>query len=153
MSLFVRARETRAGAGRDGMFAVTLAPTPASALAARQAVEQLLGPAGGPGSFVALVASELVTNAVLHARTAVGFSIAVAEDRHSAVVEVHDELPPGRQQLRPRRQDGLGWSIRGRGLALVSQLSTKWGVRPEGEGKTVWALVPLNDEPGLDQRI
>jgi anti-sigma regulatory factor (Ser/Thr protein kinase) len=135
------------------MFAVTLSPTPASALAARKAVEQLLGPAGGRGSRVALVASELVTNAVVHARTAVGFSIAIAEDRHSAVVEVHDELPPGRQQLRPRHEDGSGWSIRGRGLALVSQLSTKWGVRPEGEGKTVWALVPLNDELDLDQRI
>jgi anti-sigma regulatory factor (Ser/Thr protein kinase) len=135
------------------MFAVTLSPSPASALAARQAVEQFLGPAGGRGSRVALVASELVTNAVLHARTTVGFSIAVADDRHSAVVEVHDELPPGPHRLRPGRQDGSAWSIRGRGLALVSQLSTKWGVRPEGDGKTVWALVPLNDELARDEPI
>jgi anti-sigma regulatory factor (Ser/Thr protein kinase) len=147
MCLFMRPHVTSAGTTSGGVLAVMLSPTPASALAARQAVERCLGSAGGRGSPVALVASELVTNAVVHARTIVGFSIAMGQDRCSALVEVHDGVPPGPRRLGPRRRRGSGRATRGRGLAMVSQLATEWGVRAEGEGKTVWALVPLNDEP------
>jgi anti-sigma regulatory factor (Ser/Thr protein kinase) len=125
---------------------VTLSPTPASALAAREAVARFLGAAGGRGSPVALVASELVTNAVLHARTTVGFRIAVGQDCSLARVEVHDEVPPGRRRLRPAHGGDPGRATRGRGLAMVSRLATDWGVRAEGEGKTVWALVPLDSD-------
>jgi hypothetical protein len=35
----------------------------------------------------------------------------------------------------------------GRGLRIVESLSTSWGVLPAADGKTVWALLPLEDPP------
>nr|WP_121177453.1 ATP-binding protein [Streptomyces sp. 1114.5] len=88
-----------------------------------------------------LVVSELVTNAVLHARVPKGRRIAV---RFESVcghlrIEVHDassEKPAIRRSAAPDDSSG-------RGLCLVEDLSVEWGcaVRPEGIGKIVWALV------------
>ncbi|HJD84980.1 ATP-binding protein [Kitasatospora aureofaciens] len=99
-----------------------------------------------PGSSVLLsngqlVVSELVTNAVVHARVSPGREIAV---RFELVcghlrIEVHDassEKPVIRRVASP---DDLS----GRGLWLVEALSVEWGCapRPEGIGKIIWALV------------
>ncbi|MFI9162810.1 ATP-binding protein [Kitasatospora aureofaciens] len=88
-----------------------------------------------------LVLSELVSNAVVHARVPPGRRIAV----HFELVcghlriEVHDassEKPVIRRAAGP---DDLS----GRGLCLVEALSVAWGCAPrrEGIGKIVWALV------------
>ena len=79
-----------------------------------------------------LLVSELVTNAVLHARTPLVVRAAWRAARLR--VSVTDEsawLP------RPRPQDVE--RVDGRGLALVETLADDWGVenRP-GDGKTVW---------------
>jgi anti-sigma regulatory factor (Ser/Thr protein kinase) len=83
-----------------------------------------------------LVTSELVTNAILHARTEVGLDVNV--DESSIVLEVTDSspatIPP------PRVPDPEDTS--GRGLFLVDVLSDAWGVRSlDGGGKTVWIRV------------
>jgi anti-sigma regulatory factor (Ser/Thr protein kinase) len=85
---------------------------------------------------VVLVTSELVTNAILHARTDVGLDVSVEES--SIVLEVTDSspvpIPP------PRVPDPEDTS--GRGLFLVDVLSDAWGVRSaDGGGKTVWIRV------------
>ena len=85
-----------------------------------------------------LVVSELVTNAVLHARSP--FVVTVAQVDHTLTLAVWDEsvvLPP--EPLRPstRRQ-------RGRGLNIVEHLSSQWGVTHERGGKTVWARFALD---------
>ncbi|WP_432521205.1 ATP-binding protein [Kineococcus sp. SYSU DK006] len=83
-----------------------------------------------------LAVSEVVTNAVLHARTP--FAITVRASASGGVrVEVADASPAPVQVRR------LGSSATtGRGLQVVASLSTDWGVEPlpagQGPGKTVW---------------
>ncbi|MFF0224968.1 ATP-binding protein [Streptomyces sp. NPDC004629] len=83
-----------------------------------------------------LVATELVSNAVRHARGAVvRITVArIARDRvRLAVTDKSRELP--RIQL----ADPLAET--GRGLLLVDGLSSTWGVIPYTWGKSVWAEV------------
>jgi two-component sensor histidine kinase len=80
-----------------------------------------------------LLTSELVTNAVVHARTEL--VVTVSRDGDRARVAVHDEesIPPH------RREAGLDG---GRGLALVEALAGSWGTFSQGEGKAVWFELP-----------
>ncbi|UCM90141.1 SpoIIE family protein phosphatase [Streptomyces marincola] len=84
-----------------------------------------------------LLVSELVTNAVRHARGPVGLRVVHGG---SLLVEVTDPLPdPPRK--RPARLDDEG----GRGLPLVAQESRRWGTRYEPSGKTVWFELGFGD--------
>jgi anti-sigma regulatory factor (Ser/Thr protein kinase) len=95
---------------------------------------------------VELLVSELVTNAVNAAATmparparAPEFQVRfwLASDRHQVMIHVWD---PDRR--RPVSQDAWPDAETGRGLMLVTALSTRWGCySPEGQGgKIVWAL-------------
>lgn len=78
--------------------------------------------------------SELVTNAVLHARTT--FTLAVRDMPTGRVrIEVADSSPGA---IRPRAPAATATT--GRGLQLVASLALDWGVEelPAGAGKTVW---------------
>lgn len=81
-----------------------------------------------------LMTSELVTNAVIHARTSIELGVTVSAG--SVLVTVHDlDLARGTQQPYSDR-DG------GRGLGLVEALSEQHAVeRHEGDGKTAWFRV------------
>ena len=80
---------------------------------------------------VVLLVSELVTNAVVHARSTVTLQLAVeAGEVH---VEVHDESPD-RPTTRSQQSDRPG----GRGLFLLDSLAAEWGVEPGEVGKSVW---------------
>jgi PAS domain S-box-containing protein len=118
---------------------------PSSVGAARRIVERALEQAERPdlGESAALVASELVTNALLHAGT--GLAIRVQVDPDGALVEVRDESPS-----LPGERDHATLAGTGRGLALVAQVSTAWGAEETATGKTVWARVtaPLPDGAG-----
>ncbi len=99
-----------------------------------------------------LLTSELVTNAILHARTAVrlvaertdkelvvevwdGAPCAMAAPRHAGVSET------GRGLL---RETGRGLLLEtGRGLLLVDRLASRWGVRRVGQRKVAWFALPL----------
>ncbi|RYU10251.1 ATP-binding protein [Nocardioides iriomotensis] len=80
-----------------------------------------------------LLVSELVTNAVLHART--GCVVMAEIDGDTLRVDVIDgagdttAVAPGVERL---GADG------GRGLVIVDVLSTDWGVAEHAEGKSVW---------------
>jgi two-component sensor histidine kinase len=78
-----------------------------------------------------LLTSELVTNAVLHARTAIELGITIADD--SVVVTVHD-LDLARPEQAPYAGREGGW-----GLGLVSALAevSSMDTDPDG-GKTAW---------------
>ena len=81
-----------------------------------------------------LLTSELVTNAVLHARTP--YDVRVSLDGGHLAIEVRDcnsHLP----RQRHYRRD----ATTGRGLLLVSELCSDWGVREVDDGKVVWAHV------------
>lgn len=83
-----------------------------------------------------LLTSELVTNAVLHART--GVELSVVTGRHGIHVEVADD-DPGVPRQRTADLDDLG----GHGLALVAALAGDWGVRLAPPGKVVWFDLPV----------
>lgn len=82
-----------------------------------------------------LLVSELVTNAVRYGSPPV--RVEVVADARTVTLGVEDgtaERPVGRQTS----DDAEG----GRGLLLLSLLSTDHGVRPEPPGKVVWASLP-----------
>ena len=87
-----------------------------------------------------LLTSELVTNAVLHARTSIEVGITVAD--HSVVVTVHDEdLTRSEQQPYDGREGGWG-------LALVRELSAASSLEMHpGDGKTAWFRLPRSGGP------
>lgn len=81
---------------------------------------------------VALVVSEMVTNAIRHAAPPVRLEVEVTETE--VVVAVCDGTPTA-PVARMADDDAEG----GRGMLLVQFLSSEHGVRSQPPGKTVWA--------------
>ena len=81
---------------------------------------------------VALVVSEMVTNAVRHAAPPVRLEVEVTDTE--VVVAVCDGTP-ALPVVRPASDDAEG----GRGMLLVDLLTADHGVRSQPPGKTVWA--------------
>lgn len=84
---------------------------------------------------VALVFSELVTNAVLHAGGAQRISACPADDNRHVHLEVQDNFVATPEPC-------VGGAGGGFGLHIIEHLSERWGTTPTAEGKVVWALVP-----------
>jgi anti-sigma regulatory factor (Ser/Thr protein kinase) len=122
-----------------------LAPVPASVGEARRfTIETLSGWRRDDIAITAaLLVTELVTNAILHARTVV--YLRLERQEHAVRVEVRDGSP-ARPALRHHSLD----STTGRGLALVARLARTWGVdvAASGAGKTVW----VNIQPNADEQ-
>jgi hypothetical protein len=89
------------------------------------------------GEQLALVGSELVTNAVLHARTQLTLTVELQRDRVRVSVKDHSSAPVA---LRHYQADALT----GRGLGVVAAISRAWGVQPAGDGKVIWAELLLD---------
>ena len=87
---------------------------------------------------VALLTTELVTNAVLHGRAARGREIGVRYVLAQGVVRV--EVSDACDALPVRGASDAVDAECGRGLLLVDALADAWGVeaRVHGIGKTVW---------------
>jgi anti-sigma regulatory factor (Ser/Thr protein kinase) len=79
----------------------------------------------------ALLVSELVTNAVIHARSDVVLRLWRTDSGIRVEIAERDSQPV---TARPVNPEALG----GRGLYLVETLARDWGVRPAEPGKTVW---------------
>jgi anti-sigma regulatory factor (Ser/Thr protein kinase) len=82
---------------------------------------------------VILVVSELVTNAVVHARTPFEVVLSEVDGRCRFAVSDGSRDPPD-----PAPRPGPG----GFGLRLVSQLTTRWGYDLHPTGKTIWCELP-----------
>lgn len=78
-----------------------------------------------------LIASELVTNAIRHAKAPVRLRL-IHDDFLTCEVSDGSSTSP---RLRHARNTDEG----GRGLLLVAQCSQRWGTRYTYEGKTIWA--------------
>ena len=115
-----------------------------------------------------LALSELVTNAVIHARTQLLTSVSCAEGIFEMAVfdgspklptlRAHREDPAGDIERASSIQRELGAHLHerdpvldvgdagsvvgGRGLLLVAALAAEWGVSPRSDGKAVWARKP-----------
>lgn len=88
----------------------------------------------------ALLTSEVVTNAVLHARTPVGLVVQRLGEGVSVAV-----TDGSRRQ--PRSRDATPESTTGRGMALVEQLASTWEVTVHRNGKTVQFTVTGDSDP------
>jgi anti-sigma regulatory factor (Ser/Thr protein kinase) len=84
-----------------------------------------------------LCASELTTNALLHAGTPARVRIDLSAER--LLVSVADSGTRGR--VTRARTEAL--SSRGRGLGLIEELSDAWGTDPTVRGSTVWFEMQL----------
>ena len=109
--------------------------------AARRFAEDALGELVSPlpsdlSDDVALVVSELVTNAVRAGSGSAVVELALVDDR--LAVRVTDAAGGW-----PQQRDAAITDTTGRGLALVSAISTSWGVRLTDTGKLVWAELAL----------
>jgi serine/threonine-protein kinase RsbW len=87
---------------------------------------------------VLLVATELVGNAVVHSPDVGDLDVAWDVDDGTVIVRVHD----GSAAEPSPRQAGTT-ATNGRGLAIVAALANEWGVNHIGQGKQVWARVPV----------
>lgn len=89
-----------------------------------------------------LLTSELVTNAVLHARTPLEVGMTVTQQ--SVVVTVHDlDLTRSSQQPYPAREGGWG-------LGLVTALAQQYAMEVHVEGgKTAWFRLPRGEMPDV----
>jgi anti-sigma regulatory factor (Ser/Thr protein kinase) len=110
---------------------------------ARRFVRDFLADAGASArcqQVGELLVSELVTNALVHARTSTRLWVCVADG--VARVEVTDD-GPGSPRLRAPGLEG------GYGLWLTDTLAQSWGVthRDDAPDKTVWFTVPLAAPP------
>lgn len=116
----------------------------------------------------AMIVSELVTNAVVHAGTAVELLFRLeeaTEDEEAALVlEVSDHHPA--RTVRgdhAHSSEGVGEPADyGRGLDIVAALAERWGITYRTGTKTVWARLPVDDwnpfpegrgETGLDRGL
>src|SRR5215213_8749857 len=118
---------------------LTLGPVLTAAAAGRQFVTEVCGHWGlqALAEPAALVVSELVTNAVVHANTALELRVELRGSRLQ--VAVHDQDPDLVGLLAAK--DGTD---RGLGLQIVDQVAKAWGARQEGAGgKTVWCTLDL----------
>lgn len=116
---------------------LTLPAAATSPSRARRFVADHLAAWGLPdeGGDVLLAASELVTNALLHARTAMTVRIALA-----GAGAVRIEVADG-SVAEPRGRRFTVESGTGRGLRLLDSLCDEWGVTTRDGGKTVWCVM------------
>jgi anti-sigma regulatory factor (Ser/Thr protein kinase) len=120
-----------------------------------------------------LAVSELVTNAILHARTPIVVTVAVSEGSLELAVTDHDlstpqlrpqrrdlladldAIPPGGEDHPDPRHEGLrygpaGSVAAGRGLIILDAIAESWGVTRHVSSKDVWARLPVpSDWPHL----
>ena len=152
---------TESGRGQEVRTSsvVHLPCAPASVAHARRVLSDELTAAGICDHAVgdaALVVSELVSNAILHAYPLPGERLKVAWVLDDGWVEV--AVSDGGSATTPAAGHPTPASVSGRGLAIVSHICQTWGVRTDEVGLTVWAILPAPDrdraanQTGLDQR-
>jgi anti-sigma regulatory factor (Ser/Thr protein kinase) len=86
---------------------------------------------------VALVATELVTNAIRHADPLPGGQVIVAWQLGQRAVTVR--VSDGGATSAPRIRHPSPKDTSGRGLALVEAIATRWGIEDGAGSTTVWA--------------
>lgn len=115
--------------------------------AARRLVRELLAEAGRDAWVDAaeLATSELVTNAALHAQTAIEVSVALGA--RELRVEVRDHSP-----ATPRQRSYGQQATTGRGMGMVAAMTDRCGVIQRADGKTAWFVLEEGAaEPTLEE--
>jgi anti-sigma regulatory factor (Ser/Thr protein kinase) len=135
--------QAETGPAADRAAGTDLPAVPESARLARRFAASVLTQWGLPALVddVDLVVSELITNALLHARSnrQGGIRLELLRRGDSLVCRVSDgsALPPAPEQAAETAESG-------RGLLLVQAVSASWGWSYEPHGKVVWAEFDLD---------
>ncbi|GAC1532782.1 MAG: hypothetical protein NVS3B12_11210 [Acidimicrobiales bacterium] len=126
----------------SGTAHLTLEPESSSAAVARRwVVERLSHFREDASDDVALLVTEVVTNAIIHAKTSIDVGVSIVAG--AARVEVVDRSP-----VFPTAKNYTVNAATGRGLTLLDALATTWGaeILPGGPvGKVVWFEVADGD--------
>jgi GAF domain-containing protein/anti-sigma regulatory factor (Ser/Thr protein kinase) len=126
------------GTAPDGMSTIHLEPVVESTPSARHWVTGLLRDVPAEvRECAALLTSELVTNAVLHAATPFTVTLHLMADRIR--IDVADGNP-----VAPSIKDYAADAATGRGLTLFNTLASDWGVQRVAGGKIVWFELPVD---------
>ncbi|CCH78607.1 putative regulatory protein [Nostocoides japonicum T1-X7] len=115
---------------------------PSSVSRVRRAVVADLAARDLPVSVVdeaEIVTSELVSNAIRHARPLADGTLRVRWKVKGECVEI--EVTDGGGMTTPRPAPRVLWSTTGRGLRIVRSLAHEWGVAEERGGVTVWVAL------------
>ena len=128
---------------RDGKEASwDLPAVPEAVAAARRLVRDTLATWGLPAlaDDLTVVVSEVVTNAIVHAKSTMTLSL--HRQGRSVRGEVADHSPvwPTPLPARPTEEHG-------RGLAIIAAYSERWGVDPSPDGKIVWFVCEGRQAP------
>ena len=137
--------------GLDGLVATAAyQPEPTAAAAARRFVRDTLQTWLISGATIAshglvddavLLTSELVTNAVVHARTPSVMSLRLAGGVLAVTVRDGDPRP----MYRPEPgATGAHDGDHGRGLLILDAMADAWGTLPTADGKVVWATMTVS---------
>ncbi|MBB4771632.1 ATP-binding protein [Actinomadura livida] len=121
---------------------VLLPHAPSSVAVARRRLSSELVDSGVYDTIVddaTVIISELISNALRHARPLPSGQVRVRWRRREDVLEL--EVSDGGAMTEPRRGPGTLSSLGGRGLGIVETLSDGWGVRHEDGSTTVWAIL------------
>jgi GAF domain-containing protein/anti-sigma regulatory factor (Ser/Thr protein kinase) len=92
-----------------------------------------------------LIASEIVTNALIHAGSDVDVRLRAFADHVRLEVRDSDSNPPVPSPLALSEEENAK-AEHGRGLLIVQALSGSWNSSPNGRGKTVSVEVPIAQE-------
>jgi anti-sigma regulatory factor (Ser/Thr protein kinase) len=120
-------------------------PLPRSVPMARRWLTDVLGASPRVNVDIArLLLSEILTNAILHARTTV--TVRVIEEDGCLRVEAIDAGADDRPTSRPRLVP-TNLSEDGRGLQIVDMLAARWGTGKDDDERTVvwFELAPAED--------
>jgi anti-sigma regulatory factor (Ser/Thr protein kinase) len=128
--------------GRPQPARLALTRSPSSVAAARRFIQGRAAAWSLPEQAtdqLVLIGSELVTNAVLHARTELTLALELRDGRVRISVTDRSQAAA---TLRHYRAD----AFTGRGLGVVAALSDRWGVSTAADGKVVWAELAANGD-------
>ena len=121
-------------------------PVPAAAILARELADRACRLWGVTelSDVAQLLITELVSNAVRHARSELRASLALRA--HRLLLSVQD------RSTRPVRLGGADdtYATHGRGLIVVKALAARWGCLVGDDGKAVWAVL---GPPGADTSV
>ncbi|MFE0581577.1 SpoIIE family protein phosphatase [Streptomyces sp. NPDC058874] len=97
---------------------------------------------GDVADALELMASEVVTNALIHADSHVDLRLREGPDHIRLEVRDSDVTPPVPSPVSVSGE-GNARAEHGRGLLIVESLASAWGTSPSGRGKTVWLELPI----------
>ncbi|HUB70227.1 MAG TPA: ATP-binding protein [Acidimicrobiales bacterium] len=122
---------------REERASRAFSPEPREVYSARHFVASVLEKWGFECDDLPLLVSELATNAVLHARS--DFEVTVVRSGPRLRVEVYDQ-----NTRLPSFAVAPPDAYSGRGLMLLRELATAWGVESHSDsGKTIWFELEL----------